>query len=164
MSQTAWTDGLRTRLDELLEEYRATLHDSLEGLTEQEARASLVPSKTTLLGLLKHVTFVEAVWFGEAVSGRPRHELGVASSPDRSFALRKADTIISVQGAHREICQASRQATAELGLHDEVTGTGPRAVWQLYLQMLRELAQHAGHADILREQVLAARQAWVAPG
>ncbi len=159
MSRTTRPDGLRTRLDELPEEYRATLHDSLEGLTEQEARASLVPSKTTLLGLLKHVTFVEAVWFGEAVSGRPRRELGVASNPDRSFVLRKVDTIASVQMAHRETCEASRRATAELALDDEVTGTGIRALWQLYLQMLRELAQHAGHADILREQVLAARQA-----
>jgi hypothetical protein len=30
-------------------------------------------------------------------------------------------------------------------------------VWALYLQVLRELAQHCGHADILREQVLARR-------
>lgn len=105
------------------------------------------------------MTFVEAVWFGEAVSGRPRRELGVASSPDRSFVLRKADTIASLQVAHRETCEASRRATAKLDLHDEVTGTGTRALWQLYLQVLRELAQHAGHADILREQVLAARQA-----
>ena len=33
-----------------------------------------------------------------------------------------------------------------------------RAVWALQLQVLRELAQHAGHADILREQVLARRE------
>jgi len=30
----------------------------------------LVPSKTTLLGLLKHVTYVEGVWFDQAVTGR----------------------------------------------------------------------------------------------
>jgi len=158
MSRTTRPDGLRTRLDELLEEYRATLHDSLEGLTEQEARASLVPSKRALLGLLKHVTLSRRS--GSASGQRPpRRELGVASNPDRSFVLRKVDTIASVQMAHRETCEASRRATAELALDDEVTGTGIRALWQLYLQLLRELAQHAGHADILREQVLAARQA-----
>ena len=48
---------------------------------------------------------------------------------------------------------------AELELDATVTGRGERAVWALYLQVLRELAQHAGHADILREQVLAARSA-----
>lgn len=159
MSETIWTHGLRTRLDELLDQYRATVHDSLDGLTEQEARQSLVPSRTTLLGLVKHVTFVETVWFGEAISGRPRRELGGAGTPDQSFVLHRGDTIATVRAAHRETCDASRRATAGLGLDDEVTGTGSRAVWQLYLQVLRELAQHAGHADILREQVLAVRQA-----
>ena len=39
----------------------------------------------------------------------------------------------------------------------EVTGRGPRALWAIYTHMLRELAQHCGHAGILREQVLAER-------
>ena len=40
---------------------------------------------------------------------------------------------------------------------DVVDGRGRRSVWALQLQVLRELAQHAGHADILREQILARR-------
>ena len=55
-----WTADLRARVDELVDESRASLHDSLDGLTEEEARLRLVPSKTTLLGLVKHVTYVEA--------------------------------------------------------------------------------------------------------
>jgi len=39
-----------------------------------------------------------------------------------------------------------------------VEGRGARPVWALQLQVLRELAQHAGHADILREQILASRE------
>jgi len=35
----------------------------LDGLTEEQVRRSLVPSRTTLLGLVKHATFVEKVWF-----------------------------------------------------------------------------------------------------
>jgi Protein of unknown function (DUF664) len=46
---------------------------------------------------------------------------------------------------------------AELELDSEVDGRGVRPVWALQLQVLRELAQHAGHVDILREQVLARR-------
>lgn len=46
---------------------------------------------------------------------------------------------------------------AELTLDASVDGRGEHTVWALYLQVLRELAQHAGHADILREQVLARR-------
>ena len=43
---------------------------------------------------------------------------------------------------------------AALTLDAVVDGRGHRRVWALQLQVLRELAQHAGHADILREQIL----------
>jgi Protein of unknown function (DUF664) len=125
--------------------------------TEDEARRRLVPSKTTLLGLVKHVTFVEGVWFDQAVTGRSCGDIGIASTVDGSFTLRKGDTIASVQAAHRERCEASRRNLACLDSDDVVDGRGTRTVWALQLQVLRELAQHAGHAEILREQVLASR-------
>ena len=156
-AEPAWTTDLRGRVEELLDEYRASLHACLNGLTEDEARLRLVPSKTTLLGLLKHVTYVEGVWFDQAVTGRSYTEIGIASTPDRSFTLTKSDTISSIQEAHRRRCEASRRAMAELTLDAVVDGRGARPVWALQLQVLRELAQHAGHADILREQILARR-------
>ena len=117
----------------------------------------LVTSKTTLLGLVKHVTFVEGVWFDQAVSGRSHAHIGVASSSDRSYNLRKADTIASVRETYRTRCQTSRRNLDSLQLNSIVTGRGERPVWALQLQVLRELAQHAGNAEILREQVLARR-------
>ncbi len=63
-----WTAEQRQNVEEFVDEYRVALHDSLNDLTEEEARRQLVPSKTTLLGLVKHVTFVEGVWFDQAVS------------------------------------------------------------------------------------------------
>ena len=150
-----WTVDLRERLDELLDGYRQALHHSLDDLTEEQARARLVPSKTTLLGLLKHVTYVEGVWFDQAVTGRSYQQIGIASTPDRSFTLTKTDTIASIRDAYRRACGTSRRTMAELALDDVVTGRGPRTVWTLYLQVLRELAHHAGHADILREQLTA---------
>ena len=149
-----WTADLRSRLDELLDEYRRSLHDCLEGLTEEEVRFRLVPSETTLLGLVKHVTYVEGVWFDQAISGRSYAEIGIPTSPARSFTLTKDDTITAVQAAHRQRCERSRRATAALSLDAVVDGRGHRPVWALHLQVLRELAQHAGHADILREQIL----------
>lgn len=154
---TDWTTELRARLDELLDEYRASLHDSLDGLTEDEARLRLVPSQTTLLGLLKHVTYVEGVWFDQAITGRSYAEIGIADNPDRSFTLAEADSIASVREAHRNRCEASRRTMGALAPDATVDGRGNRSVWALQLQVLRELAQHAGHADILREQVLARR-------
>jgi hypothetical protein len=142
-------------VDELIDEYRVALHDSLDDLSEDEARRRLVPSRTTLLGLVKHATFVEGVWFDQAITGRSYAEIGIAGTVDGSFTLRTGDTIASVRAAYRERWETSRRNLAGLRSEDVVDGRGARPVWALQLQVLRELAQHAGHADILREQVLA---------
>jgi hypothetical protein len=152
-----WVGAQRRRIEELIDEYRAALHDSLDGLTEEEARRRLVLSETTLLGLVKHATFVEGVWFDQAITGRTYGEIGIASTVDGSFELLDGDTIESVQAAHRERSERSRRALAGFGSDDVVDGRGERPVWALQLQVLRELAHHAGHADILREQILASR-------
>ena len=159
MDHPSWTDDLRGRLDEILDDYRAGLRGSLDGLEETEVRARLVSSKTTLLGLVKHVTFVERFWFGHILEGGALKDLGVASTPDRSFTLTSSDDIAGVLAAHEAACADSRRIAASLGLGDEAGGPrGSRSLWTVHVQVLRELAQHSGHADILREQVLDRRQ------
>jgi hypothetical protein len=109
-----------------------------------------------LLGLVKHAIFVEKVWFDEAVTGRSRAEIAIPAISDESFILHDGDTIVSVRRAHREACESSRRATASLGLDDRICGyrRGPLPLRWVYLHVLRELAQHCGHADILREQII----------
>ncbi|MGH9016850.1 MAG: DinB family protein [Acidimicrobiales bacterium] len=147
---------VRTQLEAFLGEHRQALRDSLDGLTEEQARRALVPSRTTLLGLVKHATFVEKVWFDEAITGRSRGAIGLPPTPDESFIVADDDTIAAIQQAHEEACDASLRATAALSLDDVVTGNrrGPVPLRWVYLHVLRELAQHCGHADILREQIL----------
>src|SRR5919197_1846498 len=130
---------------------------TLAGPTEEQVRRRLVSSATTLLGLVKHVTWMQRVWFEECVGGTPRRELGLVQSPDESFRLSDDDTLTSVTAAHREACATARTAVADLPLEAVVTGhrAGPRTLRWVYLQVLRELAHHCGHADILREQILA---------
>jgi len=55
----------RAQFEVFLDEHRGALNGCLDGLTEEQVRRSLVPSRTTLLGLVKHATFVEKVWFDE---------------------------------------------------------------------------------------------------
>lgn len=150
-------DDERAQLDAFVEEYRSALEATLDGLTEEQARRRLVPSATTLLGLLKHVTWMQRVWFEECVGGTSRRELGLAATPDESFRLADDDTIASVLAAHRDVCATARAAVAGKPLETVVTGhrTGPRTLRWVHLQVLRELAHHCGHADVLREQVLA---------
>ncbi|ROO58281.1 uncharacterized protein DUF664 [Micromonospora sp. Llam0] len=149
------TQPLRAQFEAFLDEHRSALNRCLDGLTEEQARRSLVASRTTLLGLVKHATFVEKVWFDEAMTCRPRTELGLPATADESFVLAADDTIASVQRAHREACEASRRATSSLELDDILPGNrrGPLPLRWVYLHVLRELAQHCGHADILREQL-----------
>ena len=148
---------LREQLEVFLDEHRSDLNHCLDGLNEEQARRSVVPSATTMLGLLKHATFVEAVWFDEAITRRPRAEIGLPATPEESFVLTDDDTIASVRQAHFEACERSRQATAPLDLDDLVHGNrrGPLPLRWIYLHVLRELAEHCGHADIIREQLLA---------
>ncbi|MFI7070831.1 DinB family protein [Micromonospora sediminicola] len=147
----------RAQFEAFLDEHRDALDRCLDGLTEEQARRSLVASRTTLLGLVKHATFVEKVWFDEAVTGRSRAEIGIPERSEDSFLLDDGDTVAGIRQAHRAACEASRRATSSLGLDDVLTGhrRGPLPLRWVYLHVLRELAQHCGHADILREQVVA---------
>jgi hypothetical protein len=150
-------DDERTQLEAFVDEYRDALERALDGLTDAQAGSRLVPSSTTLLGLLKHVTWMQRVWFEECVGGITRDELRIVRSPNESFQLGADDTVASVTTAHRKACSTARAAVAGLSLDAVVTGHrgGPRTLRWVYLQVLRELAQHCGHADILREQILA---------
>jgi hypothetical protein len=154
--QDAIDQPLRIQFEAFLDAHRAALRECLTGLTEEQVRRSLVPSRTTLLGLVKHAIFVEQVWFDEGVTGRSRAEIGIPETPDESFILDATDTIETVQRAHQEVCEATRNATSALGLDDLIHGNrrGPLPLRWVYLHVLRELAQHCGHADILREQLL----------
>ena len=104
-------------------------------------------------------TYVERVWFGEVIGGIPRTEQGLPAAVADSFLLTEEDTIASLQAAHREACAASRDAVTGMTLDDVALGGhhGPLPLRWIYLHLVRELAQHCGHADILREQILAAR-------
>lgn len=160
MEPGVFAQPLRAQFEVFLDEHRADLTRCLDGLTEAEARASLVSSRTTLLGLVKHVTMVEKVWFDEAITCRSREEIGIPATPDESFVLTDEDTIASVRQAHLDACAEARQATTGLDLDDLVHGNrrGPLPLRWVYLHALRELAQHCGHADILREQIFDGRR------
>jgi hypothetical protein len=157
LTQTVFDVPMLTQFEAFIDEHRAHLHDCIEGLTEEQVRRRLVPSRTTLLGLVKHATFVERVWFGEGVERLTRAEMGIPATPDESFVLDDQDTIESVRAAHQQACTESRRAASGMTLDDLVLGNrrGPLPLRWVYLHVLRELAQHCGHADILREQILA---------
>jgi len=147
----------RTQIEQFLDTNRDELVEALDGLTDEQARRRLVPSLTTLLGLVKHVTWAEQVWFHVGLAGHTRDELGIPHENDPSWALSEEDTVASVLAEYRRVCGEAREIAAPYGLDDLVTHNrrGPLTLRWLYLHMIEEVARHAGHADILREQVLA---------
>ena len=155
----------RTQVEEFLDTNRDDLVEAVEGLTDEQARRRLVPSLTTPLGLLKHVTWAEQVWFHVGLAGRTREELGIPHENDPSWAIGEDDTVASVVADYRRVCAEAREIASAYALDDLVRHNrrGPLTLRWLYLHMIEEIARHAGHADILREQILAADAAGDAP-
>ncbi|WP_241825216.1 mycothiol transferase [Micromonospora sp. CB01531] len=105
----------RAQFEAFLDEHRGALNGCLDGLTEEQARRSLVASRTTLLGLVKHATFVEKVWFDEAVTRQSRAEIGIPATSEESLILDDDDTIATVQHAHRKASLISLAILSRMG-------------------------------------------------
>ena len=141
-------DELQT-LRDTLDGMRAGVLKKLAGLSEEDARRSTVPSGTNVAGLVQHLTFVESLWFEEVVAG------GKAGRGKRSMQVDAAVTLSRLRAEYREACAASDAIMAAIGDPDApVTRNGKRhdLRWAI-LAVIGETARHAGHADIIREQV-----------
>ena len=150
----------RTTLTGMVDEQRGEIAAILDDLTDEEGRARLVPSLTTPMGLVKHATFVEKVWFHSRIAGVDRHELGLPDDIDDSFRIEPDDTVESVRAAYLEACAHSREVAEGRDLDEEYQWREVRVSLRfIYAHMIRELARHAGHGDILVEQLKARRQA-----
>ena len=154
-----FTADERDMLEAMVDEQRSEIAALLDDLTEDEARARLVPSLTTVLGLVKHATFVERVWFEHRIGGHTRAELGLPESVDESFELTPHDSVASVRSSYLAACERSRQLAATCSLDERLDWRGtPVTLRWVLLHMVRELARHAGHGDILVEQLHARRK------
>ena len=146
----------RETLEGFLEYHRRVLGGKLRGLSEEDARRRLVPSLTTLLGLVSHAAAVERNWFQHYLDGKPREEItGNARGDAPSWDTGGGRTIAGVIAEFGSACAASRQIAARFTLdqtvpHDQLGRVSLR--W-IYVHIIREHARHLGHADILREQI-----------
>ena len=121
-----------------------------DGLDEEQLRRALVPSGTSLLGLVQHLTDGERYWFGHHVSGD-------AGAADVDFSMhvppeRSAEAVLE---AYRDAATASDAiltAVADLdtAVSEPIDGDHLTVRW-VVAHMTSETARHAGHADVLRE-------------
>jgi hypothetical protein len=154
---------LKEELHRKLQAARAALLSRLEDLGEHDLRRPMTPTGTNLLGLVKHLAGLEYGYLGESL-GRPAPETmswiedgsiwegaDMWATPDES-----SEYLISL---YRRACAHADRAITDLDLES------PAAVahWPqdrrattlgfLLIRMVAETAQHAGHADIIRELI-----------
>jgi hypothetical protein len=135
---------------------------SLDGLTDAEVRSTPTVSSLSLLGLLKHKTLWEKRWFQTVVDGRVVPGEWPASDDDwtvADFSLTDDDTVSDWLDRHRAAVAMSQEIVAGMDLEDtcKLERYSHRNVRSVLLHMIEEYARHCGHADIIRETILADR-------
>lgn len=118
----------------------------VEGLTEEQARASVVPSGTSLLWLTRHLAFAEQIWIVERFAGETRTAANEVA-PD--------DTIAEAIDAYRRTWSQVDRLVWAHSVEDVIDdpsypGQALSLRW-IVVHLVEEVARHAGHADILRE-------------
>lgn len=155
--------GERTMLDGWLDFHRAAVVRKANGLSDEAARRSLVPSLTTVAGLVKHLLWVERGWFQEILAGRPLEIPWSEDDKDGEFRITPDETLAGLVAAYEKECARSRDVAAVLALDDVAAqqrrGKDVSLRWVL-MHMVEETARHNGHLDILREQLDGVRGDW----
>ncbi|MGI8710851.1 MAG: DinB family protein [Acidimicrobiales bacterium] len=140
-------------VDGFLDWYRGVVVAKVAGLDRGEATRIATPSGLTLLGIVKHLRWVEEGWFQEKFLGR---SLAVRIENPSSFVVDGSDTVASVVAAYQAECARSREVVAEAPARDARAALAHHVFGQVTLHwilvhMVEETARHAGHLDVLRE-------------
>lgn len=145
-------------LEAFMDYQRASVFVKVRGLDREGGTRRIVPSLTTILGVVKHLAYVEAWWFQEMFAGRDVAYPWTDEDPDAEFRVGEDETVESVMELYAAMTSESRAATAGASLDDisskvhERRGTSFSLRW-IYLHMIEETARHLGHMDILRELI-----------
>ena len=123
----------------------------LDGLDDEQVRQVLVPSGTSLLGLVQHMVAGERYWFAHHVRGDDP-----SAEYDFEMVVPEGRTTSDLVAEYRTAYAESNAIVRERSL-DAVTALPvvdrPLSVRWVVAHMTSETARHAGHADILRELI-----------
>ena len=148
----------RLQLESWLDFQRTTLLIKCADLdVGQLRRQPVATSLLSLLGLLRHMTFVEQVWFDAVFSGIEAPEY-FKRAEDRDADFRDLDgaTLDEVYHLYLRACARSREVASGHDL-DEMAAVERRGrhvdLRWIYVHLIEEYARHLGHADLLREMI-----------
>lgn len=157
--------GERADLLETLRMHRALLRGTARGLTDEQAATRSTVSELTVGGLIKHVAAMESQW----VDFIERGTSALESSPEddwaefgNTFRMLEGETLQVLLDRYDEVARRTDELVAALPDLD-VSHPLPEAPWfepgarrsarRVLMGIITETAQHAGHADIIRETI-----------
>jgi hypothetical protein len=165
MTETTTTlTAERADLLESLAAHRHFLRFTVQGLTDEQARQRPTASELTLGGLVKHVAATERSWADFVVDGPSA--MASADDPAQTaawmdeFRLGPDETLDGILARYAEIAARTDELVRTIPDLDAAHPL-PEAPWfppgavrsarRVFVHIVAETAQHAGHADILRE-------------
>jgi uncharacterized damage-inducible protein DinB len=152
MGETPKSGNERDSLEAFLDAQRDAVIRKASGLSDADAATRLLPSLTTVSGLVRHLADVERGWFRGDLDGQtdvPYRE--TPDDPEGDFRVSADDTLADIIADYKAACAESNRIAARFTLNDLCEdGDGHSLRW-IYLHMIEETARHAGHVDILRE-------------
>ncbi|GLZ16332.1 hypothetical protein Acsp04_65670 [Actinomadura sp. NBRC 104425] len=157
----------RADLLEMLAKQRHALRFTTRDLTDEQAGRRTTASELCLGGLIKHVTSVERSWADFIVNGPSA--MGDFTTMTEEDWARRADefrmlpgeTLAGLLAAYEEVARRTDELVVSLPDLD-ATQPLPKAPWfedarwsarRVFMHIAAETAQHAGHADIIRESL-----------
>lgn len=157
--------GERTDLLESLAKHRHFLRYTLRDLTDEQAARRSTASELCLGGLVKHVVWAERRWLafvtdGPAVFGQWSEEAWAAHTAQ--FEMAEGETVAEILAEYDRVAARTDEIVATLPDLDASHPLPERpwfdagASWsarRVLLHIIAETAQHAGHADIIREAI-----------
>lgn len=140
-------------LEAFLDFQRDTLLWKVSGLTDEQLRKAWTPSGMSLLGLVKHLAYVERNWFQNRFLMRDLPVAWSEDDPDGDFRIEPDETGASIVAFYRAEVAASKQIVAEAESLDTIAQhpKRPHSLRRIIVHMIEETARHAGHADLMRE-------------
>ena len=155
----------REDLLETLAKHRGFLCQTVRGLSDADAARRTTVSELCLGGLIKHVTLVEQNW-ADFIRNGPREfdvsDPATFETHAASFRMNEGETLAGLLERYQEAAEATDELVRTLPSL-EASHPLPAAPWfppgarwtarRTFIHIVAETAQHAGHADILREAV-----------
>jgi uncharacterized damage-inducible protein DinB len=164
------TEKVATReyadLLETLATHRYFLRFTVRDLTDEQAAQRTTASSLCLGGLIKHVASTEQKWMSFVLGGAEAMAAGGDGPWAGNFEMLDSDTLAGLLDRYAEVAQRTTEIVASLADLDashplpEAPWFEPGASWsarRVLLHLIAETAQHAGHADIIRESLDGAR-------